>query len=54
MLASQIVISVSIMMDICTVSFIAPINQEAVLFTHSAMTGGKSKDRESVPKKGSR
>jgi hypothetical protein len=54
MLAFQSVVSILIMMGICIVSFIAPINQEAVLFTHSAMTGGKSKDRESVTKKGSR
>ncbi|EMS50692.1 U2 snRNP-associated SURP motif-containing protein [Triticum urartu] len=47
-------VSVSIMMDLCTISFIAPINQEAAIFTRSAMTGGKSKDGWSVPKKGSR
>jgi len=41
-------------MDICTVSFIAPIDQEIGLFIHSAMAGGKSKDGGSVPKKGSR
>jgi len=54
MVTFQFVVSVSIMMDICTVSFIALINQEAALFIHSAMTGGNSKDRGSVPKKGSR
>jgi hypothetical protein len=45
---------ISSKMDICIVSFIAPIDQEIGLFIHSAMAGGKSKDGGSVPKKGSR
>jgi hypothetical protein len=53
-LPSQFVISVSILMDTCTISSIARINREAVLFIHWAMAGGKSKDGWSVPKKGSR
>ena len=48
------VVSLPSKMDICTVSFIAPIDQEIGLFIHSAMAGGKSKDGGSVPKKGSR
>jgi len=50
----QFVFSLPSKMDICIVSFIAPIDQEIGLFIHSAMAGGKSKDGGSVPKKGSR
>jgi hypothetical protein len=53
-LPSHFVVSISSKMDICIVSFIAPIDQEIGLFIHSAMAGGKSKDGGSVPKKGSR